>query len=338
MNVSEGIRPAAEASLSESRYGFVRRHPILCYYLMAFGFSWTVWIPFYLSQEGLQILPYHLNILWIGSGTFIGPALAAILVTLMTSGRAGLRELFSRVLKWRVGVHWYIISILGLVIVMLITSSLVTGQPISFTPLFTHPDRMGFALLVFFTVQLLEGPLGEEIGWRGFALPRLEQTLGPFRGSLLLGVLWVLWHAPLFFLVPAYSGSKDLQTSLLFMVQFLITVMGINVFMTLIYNRTGSVLMTIFLHAQFNDRSLLFKGLLTQDQIKAGMSYFLLVFLGLALLILLVTLGRQGYQPGRWGVLPQPGSKEKYTVPRARRSVSGSADATSTESFQDRLT
>ncbi|WP_376794510.1 CPBP family intramembrane glutamic endopeptidase [Thermogemmatispora sp.] len=323
-DTARGASPLGSAAITGPHGGsFVQRHPLLCYYVLAFGFSWTAWIPLYLSQEGLKVLPYHTFYQLSGVGTFIGPALAAILVTALSSGRQGLVELFSRVFKWRVGLQWYLLSLLGIPLLLLVAAPigllLVRQQPVTPADMATLfnwgglPGASGPWLLHALIVFVFGGPLGEEIGWRGFALPRLEQVRGPFLGSLIVAVLWFVWHVPLIVLYPAYIHYT---APLPYLVDFFFDVLVFNVYITTFYNRTGSALITMFCHTSVNMAGSTIKVLLSPNLSpnvqESIMTVFNILFLGIAVLIMLVTLGRQGYQPGRWGVLPQPGSQERY--------------------------
>src|SRR3989442_5448011 len=122
----------------------------------------------------------------------------AALMTAVTQRRAGLLQLLRRYVLWRVGIPWYLLVLLGVPALLLIAVLPLRGAvsafrlpALSFWPTYL----MGYLLYL-----VAYGPLFEEPGWRGFALPRLEQRSGPLVGTLLLGVLWGLWHLPLFFI------------------------------------------------------------------------------------------------------------------------------------------
>ncbi len=328
MATTPGTSPLSGADVTGSRdRSFVQRHPLLCFYVLAFGLAWISWAPLYLSQEGLKVFPYHTFYQLSGIGTFLGPALASILVTALVSGRAGLRELFSRVLKWRVGLQWYVLALLGSAILAFIAApiglSLARGQlvtPAEVITLFNWnglPGAIGPLLLHALLVFLFGGPLGEEIGWRGFALPRMEQVHGPFLGSLIVAALWYLWHVPLIVLYPTYIHNSPPAD---YLASFAIDIIIFNTYVTFFYNRTGSVFITMLCHTSVNILTPVLKTILAPDlpvNVGEGIyQVFNILFIAIALVIMLVTLGRQGYEPGRWGVLPQPGSQERYTLPR----------------------
>jgi uncharacterized protein len=110
----------------------------------------------------------------------------------ITEGRAGIR----RFVLWRVGLGWYLFALIGIPLILVLSVIVLPGALASFqglAPLEPLP-LLGIFVYIFF----LGGPLSEEPGWRGFALPRLQSLHGPLVGSPILGILWGLWHLPLF--------------------------------------------------------------------------------------------------------------------------------------------
>src|SRR6185503_1687379 len=123
--------------------------------------------------------------------TFTGPLLAAYVVTALTSGKAGLRALWRRYGQWRVGVHWYLIALFGYLLIWLVGYSVwLNGAPL--LNLLAEPSLIFSAYLIPLSLFLILA-LGEETGWRGFALPRLQQRYGPLYGTLILAILHGLW-------------------------------------------------------------------------------------------------------------------------------------------------
>jgi membrane protease YdiL (CAAX protease family) len=149
-------------------------------------------------------------------------------------------------------------------------------------------------LILFVFVFFLGGPLGEEPGWRGFALPRLQRLHGPLLGSLILGPLWALWHLPLFF-VPAWETPP----TILNIVLYVIAATAFTIIMTWVFNNTkGSLLIAILLHAAVNTSFAtliaLFPTPLVTDY---GTTVPMVIGFGvLALLVIVLTRGRLGYQ------------------------------------------
>jgi uncharacterized protein len=172
----------------------------------------------------------------------LGPLVAAIIVTAIISGRPGLREFFGRIAHWRVGARWYAIilvtPVLVCVIAIAITFCLVPhAQMSAFSSekIRELPERFLFILLFI--------GLGEEPGWRGFALPQLQARYSPLRASLILAPLWTLWHLPLI-------GNEFPWPIVL---PFVLSVFGATFMLTWVFNGTkGSVLLPMLLHATVN--------------------------------------------------------------------------------------
>ncbi len=163
-------------------------------------------------------------------------SIAGILIIAVTFGRDGLRELGARLVRWRFGAGWYLLAVLpaGLFAV----ATILAGAASSF-----QAEALGTAL---FSLQagllvslLLRGAMGEELGLRGFALPQLQARMSPFRASLLIGVLWGLWHLP----VLLSRGPVSI-------VLFLILAVGLSFLFTLMFNGSGgSLIPGLLFHA-----------------------------------------------------------------------------------------
>ena len=156
--------------------GLIRRYPLVSYFVIAYAGTWLVWALFVLSRDGSGLLPFHSPssfLVMIGIGTFSGPTVSAFVVTAVTEGREGIVRLLRRIVQWRVGLAWYLFTFVGLPAIETLGTIAIPGALASFTPIDLLPELMSAA--VFFAYPgLLAGPLGEEIGWRGVALPRLQ--------------------------------------------------------------------------------------------------------------------------------------------------------------------
>jgi len=310
---TRGIAPAPTKRLVQ----LMRRHPLWCYFLITFGLTWA----FELLVFGVLHAPFDL--LWTLLLTLVGPTLAAFLMTAVTQGRVGILQLLHRYVLWRVGISWYLLVLLGVPALLLLPSLI---QPGAFSA-FRLPDLSFWLtyLIVYLSTLVCGGPLGEEPGWRGFALPRLEQRSGPLVGTLLLGVLWGLWHLPLFLLIPGYNGAgTGLVGILIPFVAFVITVVAFAVILTWVFNNTrGSLLLAILLHASINTASgmlsLLFPSL--EGTLLLGLSKSL-VWILLAVLVIAATRGRLSYQRyQRETALPAPLTDREQGQGEAHTSV-----------------
>jgi hypothetical protein len=173
----------------------VRGHPLVAFFVLAYALAWWAWPLYAWSGFPVPFFP-------------CGPLLAALIVVAVTAGRPGLRALGARMLRWRVGWRWYAV-VLGLPLALhAATAALAValGAPAPSLARLGPPT----GLLLLFALRLvdpLDGPLGEEPGWRGFALPGLQATRSPLAAAGLLGALAAGWHLPLLFV----SGEPALD-------------------------------------------------------------------------------------------------------------------------------
>ena len=287
--------PAQPASVPAPRRSVLVRHPLVFFFLIAFAATWLLEIPLALSQTGTGLLPFSLPLpavaLTIAAATFVGPTVAAFIMTAITDGRAGLRRLLRRYVLWRVGLWWYVFVILAVPAIEILGAIVVPGALAS-TQLPSSSMLLGYPA-AFVTTFVLGGPLGEEPGWRGFALPRLQLLHGPLVGSLILGVLWALWHLPLF-----WSGVWT-PLSLPNVVMFIVMITALTIMMSWVFNNAkGSLLIAMLMHASFNT----FANKVVAPMFPApvlteyGLLPELIGFGATALILIVVTRGRLGYQ------------------------------------------
>ena len=216
----------------------------LKFVLVAFAFTWFFWLLAILEARGLVS---SLPVPAVFFGAF-GPAVAAVVITAQESGRAGLRSLLSRIVRWRVAPFWYGVALLGPIVVQLVAMALhvvLGGQP---------PDPLAMVgvlpiVLVSFLYMLIQVGIGEEVGWRGYALPRLQAGYGALLSSVILGVIWTLWHLPLFFNPATGYSLTPFWVFLIFMLPG-------SILITWVFNSTGgSALIIMILHAMLNASS-----------------------------------------------------------------------------------
>ncbi len=294
MNVPSSSSPLTQPE-PQGLLGFMRRHPLRCYFFLAYAVSWLGWLPLVLSQNGLGLLPFHLPPLAILGGA-LGPIGSGFLMTAMTSGKVGVRQLLRRFLLWRVGVQWYLFALLGIPALMVVgVSPIPPGMLAEFRVSALFSTLLQYVGL--FVVQFFISPLAEEPGWRGFALPRLQEGYGPLKGTLLLGLLWGCWHFPLF-LMPGYDGAgTGLFGVALPFGAFVVSAVAMAIIITWVFNHTrGSLLLVMMVHAATDSFPL--ASLFPQA---AGINNHI-VMIGLvgfgcfALVLLAATRGKLGYQ------------------------------------------
>jgi membrane protease YdiL (CAAX protease family) len=215
--------------------GFIQRHSLVTYFVLAYAFTWTL-----VALNGVSMV-FSLLALF-------GPALAAILVTWAIEGRAGVGTLLRRVVQWREGVVWYAAAVgIPFLVVMaaMAVHSYVTGTP------FAIESGTPIGLMVILALLVV----GEEIGWRGFALPHLQRRYNGLVSSLILGVLWAGWHL-------ANGTIPGMQAYWTGFGAYLFYVVSLTFLFTWVFNHTrGSVLLAWILHAAVNvSGSLFFLG------------------------------------------------------------------------------
>jgi len=262
--------------------GALVRHPVTFFFVFAYGCSWLAELLLF----GLLGLSAALTVPVI---TF-GPTVAAVIMTAALEGRPGLARLWGRMRMWRVERRWLGAALVVIPLAYLLGTLVLPGALASYAP--DSIVRLAITWLIVLIVGgIIGGPLGEEPGWRGFALPRLQAQLGPFGGTLLLGLLWAGWHFPQF-LMPEWAdqnGGLSLTTILVFVG----TVLSIAVILTWVFNHTGSsVLVAILAHSSVNTSQAvmnpLFPAVNTDLNGLIGFGLF-------AIVILVVTQGRLGY-------------------------------------------
>jgi uncharacterized protein len=215
---------------------------LVLYYALAFAWTWLFLLAAYLSREGAGA-----EALWRFVAS-LGPLVAALLVTTRYSGRAGLRGLLGRAVHGPPAPYWYAIAVLGYGLVPLgaLELHVLLGDP---RPAVTA-DALEFLPLMFPFI-LLDGPLNEEIGWRGVALTRLQLHHSALAASICVGIAWALWHWPLVF----WPGTLLYHVPFLL---YLVQVCALSIIFAWLYNATGgSLLVTILFHGSVNTWSTL---------------------------------------------------------------------------------
>jgi uncharacterized protein len=216
-----------------------RRGGLVAFFALAYALTWTAFI----AVAAWRIPTRRpLGALLVLLGAF-APSLAAILLTARTEGSAGVRELLRPILKWQVGARWYLFA-LGYIPAVKLTAALVHRVAIGAWPRFGEEPwyLIPAAIAVSTPFQA-----GEEIGWRGYAIPRLAERFGLGRASLLLGIIWAFWHLPQFYIVEADTYGQSFPL-------FALQVTALSVAMAWLYARTmGSLLLVMLFHAAVNN-------------------------------------------------------------------------------------
>lgn len=212
---------------------FLKRNEVAAFLFGTYAVSWLIWLPFAIFGEG-----------WVkGLGSF-GPTVSAFIITAITKGRPGVRELLGKVFVWKVNIFWYAFSFFSTLVVLLVSLGihrLIGGEFVN-----TNDPGQWYLIPVIFLYVLFFSVAGEEFGWRGFLLPRLQKKYNALISSLIIGLVWGVWHLPLFLI------KGDFHEHIPFLL-FVLQDVALAVILTWIYNNTrGSLLPVHLFHAASN--------------------------------------------------------------------------------------
>jgi membrane protease YdiL (CAAX protease family) len=217
----------------------VRRHPLAIFLVLTYGLSWALWIPLAIFRDAAAA-PYGPIAILLGSNI---PSAVAIVLTAVGLGKGATRKLLGRLLIWRVGWRWYLVLLAptALVVGTITLVAVTRGGP---TAALAMPL---LSAIIYVTFMIFPGSaVGEEIGWRGYALPRLQSIRTALTASLVVGSLHGLWHLPLWL-----RGDADHRLSVY--PAFLIQALALSVIYTWLYNSSkGSLLLVVLFHMATN--------------------------------------------------------------------------------------
>ena len=230
---------------------FLKRHPVLCYYVLVFVISWGGFL--LIGGSGIfagtswQTDPrFQIAVLVM----LAGPPIAGIVSTAIFSGKQGLRDLFSCLFKWRVSIRWYMVALLIAPILQAVVLFALSMMSAEYLPAIVKAGDKATLLLSGISVGLVGGFV-EELGWTGFVIPRLRLRHGVLATGLVVGVLWGVWHL----LQMLWVGSTSAETisPTLFMAQYILSAIAqltaYRVLIVWVYDRTESLLVVILMHA-----------------------------------------------------------------------------------------
>jgi membrane protease YdiL (CAAX protease family) len=223
---------------------WITRHPLSSYFFVTYAVSWSIAVPLVLQAQGVLSthLPWALHYL-----TAFGPATGAILVARLLRGSAddGVQRIFGTG-----SIRWWTIGF-GSPLALFVVAQGAAGMAGQTVPTWTTLGHVNFLPdlgVMAWGLWFLTSGLGEELGWRGFALPRLQRTHSAMASSVLLAIGWAGWHVPAFFYVPSYTAI-----GLRILPGFFLGVLAGAIVLTWLYNSSGgSVLAAVLWHASFN--------------------------------------------------------------------------------------
>lgn len=252
------------------------------FFLLAFAASWVLWLPLVwwapppVTRQTLLV-----------AGTF-GPSIAAAVLILARNGRAGLRSELSEQWKWRLPFPLWVLILVAPAAIILVAVGIARGLGAPAGE-WNDPGQLYLVVPVFLYVVILGGPLGEEFGWRGYALPRLERHIYPTAAVVLLGLIWGLWHLPLFWI----EGTVQQLTPL---AAFLVQTTATSVIYGWLWNKTKSLPAVIAMHAATNTTVGLLPILPDTADSLIPLWTAVSIAAAIALLLTVWTKGRLGYE------------------------------------------
>ena len=233
---------------------FVIKRPVLIYYILVFAISWGG-ILLVVGSSGYpgnseQVEKLSLPVLL---AFFAGPSLSGLLLIGLVHGRAGFRDLFSRLLRWRVEARWYAIALLfAPLLVAVVLLGLLLFSPI-YTPGIAVTNDKVFLLVSSLVWGLIGGGLLEETGWTGFAVPELRRRYSVFTTGLIVGILWGIWHILItFWMSGTPSGDLSLAIFVPATIFNLISLPAYRVLLVQFYDRNVGLFLTMIMHALFS--------------------------------------------------------------------------------------
>jgi membrane protease YdiL (CAAX protease family) len=273
--------------------GALLGHPLVSYFSIAYAIQFVVLIPYTLASWG--VIPGDWTLAFT-IATF-GPLIAGVILIDAAEGRAGLSRLRHSITRWRVGWRWLLFVFVLIPALEMIGISLLPG---ALAGLRGPTVAVAVSYLVnYVLIWFAGGGLDEEVGWRGFALPRMQLRYGPLVGTLILGVLHCFWHLEQF-LTPAQGGGPGTgwETFAVNFPIFLLFVLIVNVILTWIYNRTrGSIFAVTSAHTSVDAPVNALVTLLPAVGTATTLVGFAIGLGVPAILITIWTRGRLGYEP-----------------------------------------
>ncbi|UCG90229.1 MAG: CPBP family intramembrane metalloprotease [Candidatus Heimdallarchaeota archaeon] len=239
----------------------INKHSLIVYFLLAYTISWIGWLSLVI------VTPTPWSIQWPTLMTIgiSGPLLASLIVTSIINGQKGLREFLSRIFAWRVHYSWYLAAFgIPTMIWFLPTAIhifLGGTPPVLFNKTPYIPSSCMFlqvydnlplcVILQFVTIFLFNG-VTEEPGWRGIALPKLQERFNAVQSSIIIGIIHACWHLPLYFIPGTTKYFAETEKLLLPFMSFVIVIILSSFIYTWIYNSTESILLPVISHTMWN--------------------------------------------------------------------------------------
>jgi membrane protease YdiL (CAAX protease family) len=222
---------------------WLKDNPIPAFFALTFLVAWSIWLPLgFLAPE---------NILLTLPGAW-APTFSALILIGLSEGWGGVREFLKKVLRWRVGFQWYLIVLFGIAVIAYLAIGLgalfeVPAPEITLPNGLPREALIGFLPIVFLINIFVGGPLAEDICWRGYILPTMRERMTALNASLIIGIIWAVWHLP-YFIFPGWNSA----TGNIPFHWFALLTTSWSVLFAWVYVNTESILMPVLFHAAIN--------------------------------------------------------------------------------------
>src|SRR4051794_8065552 len=266
--------------------GAIARHPLVTFFALCFALTWGLGLVIIAGERGL--LPFTVPFVPLFYLGVYAPTIAALIVGGVTGGPAGLRAVLAGWTRWRACPVWYLLALALFPLLGLVAVALHAARGGTLAMHLPAPA----ALAALFILGATFGPIGEQAGWRGFALPRLQARYGPVRASLLLGAIWGVWHGILW-LIPGTG-----QSVYPFLVFVLATIAQQVIFTWLSNTTAGSLPVLACLHYSVNT-TLTLNGALGVVPPQSFLYLTVALLCVVALAVVVATRGRLAAEVGR---------------------------------------
>ncbi|PJZ24908.1 CPBP family intramembrane metalloprotease [Leptospira hartskeerlii] len=249
---------------------------LFLFFFLSYFISWVIWLPLYLPKFGinsLPIFPFH------HAFGAIGPASAAFIVSKIDQGTLGIKNLFSKMFRWEFDLIWYIVALFSpfILLALSVLARYFISSEIKLAGIGVSREFPNFNFALFFFYNVITFGFGEEIGWRGYALPKLQKHFQAFTSTMILTLGWAVWHIPLFFYRPGY-----IEMGFFGIIGWVMSLFTGAILLTWLFNSTrGSILIVAIFHGTidivFTSNSI--------DTIIMNITGFLLVVFAICILL-----------------------------------------------------
>jgi membrane protease YdiL (CAAX protease family) len=297
MNVNEPVVISSPQNNSGKLLRIIRKYPLISFFTLTYLISTLLWLPAIIWAPSKISDDLHLLTIYVLPGIALGVTGVAFVMAAISGGKNEVILLLKSFVLWRAGFKWYMFVLFALPLSGIAAGALISGNLSVLSAVFAPSSLVMYPMA--YLSHFYFGPLFEEAGWRGFALPRMLVKFGALKGTFLLGLLWGLWHLPLY--LPINIAERGWLNGSLYFAGFLFSAIALAVIFTWVYNNTkGSLLLAVLLHASVDGnmtyiQTLKVNGIISAESAESFQIGSILVIIMIAILLRIVTRGKLGY-------------------------------------------